>query len=52
MSKKNYNFYKSALLTGENGSFYINKLTKQEIVKAKQEVEVELRNKNFKNKSF
>ena len=52
MNKSNYNSYKSSLLMGEKNSIYANKLTQEEIENAKKEVEIELRNKNFKNKNF
>ncbi|MBT4695271.1 MAG: hypothetical protein HON61_03370 [Alphaproteobacteria bacterium] len=52
MNKSNYNSYKSSLLMGEENSFYANKLTKAEIENARKEVEIELRNKNFKTKNF
>jgi hypothetical protein len=52
MNKFNYNSYKSSLLMGEENSFYANKLTQAEIENARKEVEIELRNKNFKTKNF
>jgi|TARA_B110000967_G_C18336705_1_gene294722 hypothetical protein len=52
MRKSNYIAYKSALLLGKEGSLLVNKLSNDEIKKAKEEVETELRNKNFKIKSF
>jgi hypothetical protein len=52
MNKSFYNLYKSSLLLGKNVSLLGNKLTRKEIDRAKKEVEVELRNKNFKNKNF
>ena len=52
MNKSNYYSYKSSLLLGEENSIYANKLTKKELERARKEVEIELRNKNFKNKNF
>ena len=49
MNKSNYYSYKSSLLVGEENSIYANKLTKKELERARKEVEIELRNKNFKN---
>ena len=37
---------------GEENSLYANKLTQVEIESARKEVEIELRNKNFKTKNF
>mgnify|MGYP006087914699 FL=1 len=52
MNKSFYNLYKSSLLLGKNVSLLGKKLTRKDIDRAKKEVEVELRNKNFKNKNF
>jgi hypothetical protein len=52
MNKSIYYSYKSSLLLGEEDTIYANKLTKKELEKARKEVEIELRNKNFKNKNF
>ena len=52
MNKSIYYSYKSSLLLGEENTIYANKLTKKELEKARKEVEIELRNKNFKNQNF
>ena len=52
MNKSIHYSYKSSLLLGEENTIYANKLTKKELEKARKEVEIELRNKNFKNKNF
>ena len=38
--------------TNPENSLYANKLTQAEIENARKEVEIELRNKNFKTKNF